>query len=437
MAFLPDRLERKKTLSSANWIFLIVTFSLDMLFSAVRSSLLNTRPVLLIGLSEHDPVGVERALTILEKKRLRVSLRLSLILMHFLVCSAVGWSLVSLVPQPPFWLILLIVILAAVIVLLAEFTMEGLVLHAPEKWAIRLAPVGNAMAILFAPLAALMMALLGSPEVLQQRLGPVTEEEIKNWVEMGQVQGSLEKEEREMIYSIFQFGETLSREIMVPRIDITAFDVTTTVHEAIQVFTESGHSRVPVYEESIDDIIGLLYAKDLLRSESRDISIKDIRPLLRKAYFIPESKNVDELLREMQAQGIHMAVVVDEYGGTAGLVTLEDIVEEIVGEIRDEYDQGEELAFQEISPNEFIFSGLINLDDVDDYLGVDLTNDMADTLGGYIYGQIGRVPLGGEQIKVNGWILTVEQVSGRRIRKVHANRIMGDVELEEKDEAKL
>ena len=183
MAFLPDRLERKKTLSSANWIFLIVTFSLDMLFSAVRSSLLNTRPVLLIGLSEHDPVGVERALTILEKKRLRVSLRLSLILMHFLVCSAVGWSLVSLVPQPPFWLILLVVILAAVIVLLAEFTMEGLVLHAPEKWAIRLAPVGNAMAILFAPLAALMMALLGSPEVLQQRLGPVTEEEIKNWVE--------------------------------------------------------------------------------------------------------------------------------------------------------------------------------------------------------------------------------------------------------------
>ena len=122
----------------------------------------------------------------------------------------------------------------------------------------------------------------------------------------------------------------------------------------------------------------------------------EVRPFLRKAYFIPESKNVDELLREMQAQGVHMAIVVDEYGGTAGLVTLEDIVEEIVGEIRDEYDQAEELEFQRMSEDEVVFSGRIDLDDVYDILEVDLTNDMADTLGGYIYGQIGRVPVGGE-----------------------------------------
>ena len=210
---------------------------------------------------------------------------------------------------------------------------------------------------------------------------------------------------------------------MVPRIDITGLDVDSNVQEAIDIFNKSGHSRVPVFEETIDDIIGLLYAKDLLRTDLTEKEKTDIRPFLRKAYFIPESKNVDELLREMQAQGVHMAIVVDEYGGTAGLVTLEDIVEEIVGEIRDEYDQGEELEYQRMSDDEVVFSGRIDLDDVYDILGVDLTNDMADTLGGYIYGQIGRVPIGGEQIKVDGWLLTVSQVSGRRIRQVLAKRV--------------
>jgi CBS domain containing-hemolysin-like protein len=221
---------------------------------------------------------------------------------------------------------------------------------------------------------------------------------------------------------------------MVPRIDITGLDVQSTVQEAINEFIKSGHSRVPVYEETIDEIIGLLYAKDLLRTDLTEKEKTGIRPFLRKAYFIPESKNVDELLREMQAQGVHMAIVVDEYGGTAGLVTLEDIVEEIVGEIRDEYDQGEELEFQQVSADEVIFSGRIDLDDVYDILGVDLTEDMADTLGGYIYGQIGRVPVGGEQIKVDGWLLTVSQVSGRRIRQVMAKRVGHHMEEEQINE---
>jgi len=276
------------------------------------------------------------------------------------------------------------------------------------------------------------MAVLGSSKVMQQRLGPVTDEEIRTWVNTDLGNNMLEKDEREMIYSIFQFGETLTREIMVPRIDITALEVSATIQEAIDIFNSSGHSRVPVYNETIDDIIGLLYAKDLLRVKLNDNEKSEIEPYLRKPYFVPESKNVDELFREMQAQGIHMAIVVDEYGGTAGLVTLEDIVEEIVGEIRDEFDQGEELEFQQVSDDEFIFSGRIDLDDVYDLLGVDLTEDLADTLGGYIYGQIGRVPVGGEQIKVDGWNLTVSQVSGRRIRKVVATRVCP--ELDEKKE---
>lgn len=411
------------------WIIFIVLLGLDFLFSIVRSSLLNSRPMQLIGMRETNPDGVEKALSVLEKKRLRVSLRISMILMHFLLSSFIYLLVVTLLPQIAIWAVFLILIFGALLLLLIEFALEGMVLHSPEKWAIRIAGLGDILRLIFSPISALMMTVLGSTENLEQRLGPVTEEEIRTWVNTEQGESGLEKDEREMIYSIFQFGETLSREIMVPRIDITGLDVDSNVQEAIDIFNKSGHSRVPVYEETIDEIIGLLYAKDLLRTDLTEKEKTDIRPFLRKAYFIPESKNVDELLREMQAQGVHMAIVVDEYGGTAGLVTLEDIVEEIVGEIRDEYDQGEELEYQQISDDEVIFSGRIDLDDVYDILGVDLTEDMADTLGGYIYGQIGRVPIGGEQIKVDGWLLTVAQVSGRRIRQVLAKRV-GHVEDE-------
>lgn len=410
-------------MNSYLWIIFIVLLGLDFLFSIVRSSLLNSRPMQLIGMREINPDGVEMALSVLEKKRLRVSLRISMILMHFLLSAFMFLLVVTWIPQIAIWVVFLILVFGALLLLLIEFALEGMVLQSPEKWAIRIAGIGDFLRLLFSPISALMMTVLGSSENLEQRLGPVTEEEIRTWVNTEHGESGLEKDEREMIYSIFQFGETLSREIMVPRIDITGLDVDSNVQEAIDIFNKSGHSRVPVYEETIDEIIGLLYAKDLLRTDLTEKEKTDIRPFLRKAYFIPESKNVDELLREMQAQGIHMAIVVDEYGGTAGLVTLEDIVEEIVGEIRDEYDQGEELEYQQVSDDEVIFSGRIDLDDVYDILGVDLTEDMADTLGGYIYGQIGRVPIGGEQIKVDGWLLTVSQVSGRRIRQVQAKRV--------------
>jgi len=421
-------------LSNIFWIILILTVIIDLLFSAVRSSLLNTHPAQLIDLRDQDPEKVDKVLTILDKKRLRISLRISLILMHFLICASIILLLIHLIPTIQIWLLFLIVTGSAVLVLTLEFAIEGLVLHNPETWALKLAPVGDLMEIFFTPIAALMMAVLGSPEALQTRLSPVTEEEIKSWVNSAQGTSALEKDEREMIYSIFQFGETLSREIMVPRIDITALDVNSSGLDAIRAFTRSGHSRVPVFDETIDNIIGLLYAKDLLQVDSSSHEITDIRPFLRKAYFIPESKNVDELLREMQAQGIHMAIVVDEYGGTAGVVTLEDIVEEIVGEIRDEYDQGEEHQVQRLSDDEYVFSGRVALDDVFDNLRVDLSGDMADTLGGFIYSHIGRVPLGGEQIKIDGWVLTVAQVSGRRIRKIVAKRNSSETVEEGKNE---
>jgi CBS domain containing-hemolysin-like protein len=209
---------------------------------------------------------------------------------------------------------------------------------------------------------------------------------------------------------------------MVPRIDILALDVSTSLDEAILTLNKSGHSRVPVYSESVDNVIGLLYAKDLLRVRQEGQNISSLRSLLRPAYFVPEAKKVDELLREMQSRSIHMALIVDEYGGIAGLVTLEDIVEEIVGEIRDEYDQSEERLFEQVSDDEFIFHGRIDLEDFNAVIGSSLTKEAADTLGGFIYSQIGRVPVGGEKIEVDNLVLTVEQVSGRRIRRVRAVR---------------
>jgi CBS domain containing-hemolysin-like protein len=184
---------------------------------------------------------------------------------------------------------------------------------------------------------------------------------------------------------------------------------------------ESGHSRIPVYEEVIDNVVGLLYAKDLLRP-MLDGENEPVNKLLREAFFVPEAKKVDELLREMQARGVHIAVVVDEYGGMAGLVTLEDIVEEIVGEIRDEYDQSEELLYQQVSDDEIMFNGRIDIDDLNEVIDTHLTREIADTLGGYIYGQVGRVPTEGEQVILEGWMLVVEHVVGRRIRQVRAVR---------------
>ncbi|MBI4928843.1 MAG: HlyC/CorC family transporter, partial [Anaerolineae bacterium] len=291
-----------------------------------------------------------------------------------------------------------------------------------EHWAIQFTTLARFFDFLLSPLSALYVRLLGSPALLKQRIGPVTEYELRNWVDKGEAQGGLEKDERQMIYSIFHFGETLAREIMVPRIDMLALDINNSLDEAVQAITQSGHSRVPVYEDTVDNIIGLLYSKDLLKVEREGQSLASIRGNLRPAYFVPEAKKVDELLEDMQTRRIHMAVVVDEYGGVAGLVTLEDIVEEIVGEIRDEYDQGEEQLVTQVSEEEYLFHPRISLDDFNDVMGSHIDKEMADTLGGLIYGMVGQVPTGGETINIDGLELRVENVIGRRIRSVRVRR---------------
>ncbi len=229
-------------------------------------------------------------------------------------------------------------------------------------------------------------------------------------------------DERKMIRAIFQFHEKMAREVMVPRIDILALDIHTPILTAADAMLKSGFSRVPVYQENIDNIIGILYVKDLLRLWLEGKQEGSLHDKLRPVYFVPETKKADELLTEMQNRRIHIALIVDEYGGVAGLVTLEDLMEEIVGEIQDEYDQAEEQIYHQINDGEYIFQGRIDLDDFNKIMDSALSKDEADTLGGLIYNKIGRVPKGGEEIRTDDILLTVEQVSGRRIRKVKAIR---------------
>lgn len=414
------------------WIALAVLIGLDMLLAAVRASILNVRLPFLLTLRPQHERGVDRAVKLLEKPRLRSSLRLAVVMVHFMLLGIAAWLFLLAFTPPSFGLALLLLALAGLALLVLEFILEGFILPKAEIWSVRFSWLAQAIDFLLSPVSSLLVMLLGSPEMLEHRLSPVTEDELKSWAEDGQAEGTLEQGERRMIYSIFHFGDTLAREIMVPRIDILALDVNTPLNEAILALNRTGHSRVPVFEETIDNVIGLLYAKDLLRVRLEGQSISSLRGLLRPAYFVPEAKKVDELLREMQARSVHMALVVDEYGGIAGLVTLEDIVEEIVGEIRDEYDASEEQLFERVSVEEAVFHGRIDLDDFNQVMNANLPKDDADTLGGFIYSRIGRVPVGGEQIEVDDLVLTVEQVSGRRIRRVRAISRSTISETEEK-----
>jgi len=248
-------------------------------------------------------------------------------------------------------------------------------------------------------------------------LGVITEEDLRTYVDASEEGGELKEDEKAMIYSIFNLDDTLAREIMVPRIDVVAIEAQTGVRDALNVIVEAGHSRVPVYADNIDNVVGLLYAKDLLAYWRDSGEPGSVQGLVREVYYVPETKPASELLRELQQRKIHMAIVVDEYGGMAGLVTIEDILEEIVGEIQDEYDS-DEFLMERITDHEYIFNARADLDDINHIMSINLPTDENDTLGGLVYALVGRVPEVGDSMVVAGTRLTVLTVDGRRIGRV-------------------
>jgi len=281
----------------------------------------------------------------------------------------------------------------------------------PVAWlGVILAPARAALA----GLTALMVKLLSRGRTEQ---GMLSEEELRTLVDVGASEGVVEREEREMIHKVFELEDTLVRSVMVPRTDMVCLDVETTTAEILPALREHLHSRVPVYEGSIDVIVGVLYAKDLLQFMEGLPPDFDLRAHLHPPYFVPESKRADALLQEFQAKRLQMAIVVDEYGGTAGLVTLEDLLEELVGEIADEYDEPERLI-QRVDATTYRVAGKLPIEQLNAATGLKISNEGYDTVGGWVLDLFGRVPRRAERTETAELQLTVEKVERTRIVEV-------------------
>jgi putative hemolysin len=321
------------------------------------------------------------------------------------------------------WLTVGLALIELVLLLLAQFLGRVFAIARPEPIALAFVrPVellNRLFWIVLAPLGALERSLRGLLGV-RGLTAADAEDRLRHLVEGNT---DLEEDEREMIASVIELGEQPVREVMVPRIDIVGAPDTSRVRDMLDQIIDSGHSRIPIYSESIDNITGVVYAKDLLRHLRDGSQDAPVQPLAREASYVPETKKVDELLHEMQRNRVHVAVVVDEYGGTAGLITIEDLIEEIVGEIQDEYDVAEEAMIQEISETEALFDARVSIRDVNDTLDLDLGDEDFDTLGGLLYHELGKVPSVGDEVRVDGAVVTVLSTTGRRVRKVRVTKI--------------
>ncbi len=306
-----------------------------------------------------------------------------------------------------------------------------------EKIALRSAKLINVFIVILYPIARLLvfvsnlfLRLFGQAAIHEEPF--LTEGEIKAMLAMGEEEGIIEEGEREMIHSIFEFGDTIVKEVMVPRMDVICIDSKKTLAESLRVILEEGYSRIPVFEENRDNIIGILYAKDILPFLARGETKKKVKEVIRPAYYVPESKRVNELLRELQKNKVHMAIVLDEYGGTAGIVTIEDLLEEIVGEIFDEYDLEEEPMIEKLKDGQIRVDARLDLDEARENLGFTFPEDVeSETFGGFVYSLLGRVPEEGETITFNNFLFTIEKVKQRRISKILVKKLEKSEKKEE------
>ncbi|MDD3825026.1 MAG: hemolysin family protein [Anaerolineae bacterium] len=420
-------------------LLLVGLITVNAILSMARVALINVRKPRLRQLVEEGVASARIAERLADDaSRLLATTQLGLVLTSSFASAVVAITTVqplATLVEP--WLgaasypvvFFFVVFLAALAMLiLAQLVPEALGVHHSERLALALARPLNLLATLFMPVVRLVVWISnGIARIFgagtRSEMPFVTEEEIRTLVDAGEEEGVLEEEEKEMIYSIFDLGDTMTREVMVPRIDVVALEVTTPLLEALETIMQAGHSRIPVFHETIDNIEGLLYAKDLLpylRDGRIDVPLKG---LLREAYFVPETKRASELLPDLQQRRVHMAIVVDEYGGVAGLVTIEDLLEEIVGEIQDEYDT-EEPFVEFVDENEYVFDARVDLDDLNRLMDVSLPTEDNDTLGGFIYTELGKVPAPGDQVAYDDLEFVVESVAGRRIRKVRVRRYL-------------
>ena len=316
----------------------------------------------------------------------------------------------------------------------AQIVVRSLVLRQPDA-AFALTPFLRVITTLFSPVTFLLyragLRLSGEDQEESDESIFMSEDGLRLLMQVNEEESEIQESEKQMIVSILEMNETVVREVMVPRIDMVTLEVNTGLHAALDTIIEAGHSRIPVYEGHVDVIVGVLYAKDLLKCFRDNRTDAPIRDLLRPAYFIPASKKISTLFREMQQQRTHLAIIVDEYGGIAGLVTFEDMLEEIVGEIQDEYDIHEEAHYQPIGEEAYLVNSRLDIDSLADLLDIDLAEEDGDTVGGLIYSHLGHVPEQGEVLDMFDWRFTVLSVDGRRINQVRVERIPPPLIVEE------
>jgi putative hemolysin len=405
-------------------VIIVVLLAASGVLAMAETSLVRMNRIKAKSLVDEKKLGA-RQLALLVENPARF---LNPILLLVLICQLVSATLVGIVAEHAFGglgVLLGIVFEVVVIFVFFEAVPKNWAVQHADRAALLSAPIVSTL-IRFPPIRWLSSLLIGlanriigangnGEEGIHQTY--ITDAELKAMADVAHEENVIEKDERTFIHSIIDFGDTVAREVMTPRTDMVTVEADVTVHDALEAALAAGYSRIPVEGEGIDDIIGIAYAKDLVRAERVGKAAQTVRDSMRPAKFIPESKEVSDLLREMQEEKFHMAVVVDEYGGTAGLVTLEDLLEELVGDIVDEFDV-ERPTVERFDDGSVLVSALYSVDDADDLLGADLPRGTWDTVGGLMLDLVGRVPDKGDSVEVDGFRLTAVDVRGRRIERV-------------------
>lgn len=403
---------------------LAVLVVVSAFFSASEAALISVSRLRALTMAEKKVRGAKDVVSLIEHRNRFLTSMLIGNTVALLAADSLATELALQlhVPRP---VIVSTFVMSVVLLLFGETIPKTVASSDGERWALRLSRLMRFVAALMAPIA---NALLFITAVLLRPFGIrnvqrifVTEEDIRALVNVGAEQRVIEEQEREMIHSVIEFGDTIAREVMTPRPEITAVPIDASPRHAIDVLTSEGHSRLPVYQESKDDIVGVVHDRELMISlATGKIATATLRSLMRPVVHVPESKKVSELLRDMQRDKYSLAIVVDEYGGTAGLVTMEDLLEEIVGEIRDEHDRDEQEPITIISPQEAIVDARTNIEDVNARLGTQIPSEDFETIGGYTVGRFGRLPEEGEETEAeDNTRLKVERTRGRRILSVH------------------
>jgi CBS domain containing-hemolysin-like protein len=313
-------------------------------------------------------------------------------------------------------------IMTLVILVFAEIIPKTIAIRNADRMALTAAPYIDLLSVILQPIIQ-FLSWVSSPFVglfgaKMPRQGPfLTREEIRLLLAISEKDVGIEEEEREMISSIFEFGSTVAREVITPRPDMICIDAGEKIEKAINLMIDSGHSRIPVFDGNLDNIIGVIYAKELLKVVSAGIGEHSLRDFIRPVLVIPESKKVHELLHEMQGMRTHIAIIVDEYGTTRGLISIEDLMEEIVGEIHDEFEK-EEKAFEQVDMNTWIVDARQGIFDANKELGIKIPEGEYDTLSGFVFSLLGKLPIVGDEVKYDDIAISVERIHKRRITRV-------------------